>query len=115
MPRYTQTIRKNIASCALFCITLVPEGNSPVEKAKILCEKFDLFCDRLAKDGLKCGTLVQATIGHGWQLDEMFPFQAYTNPAASKQGRPAGLLPGRCGNLSAHRNSSGRLARLRSV
>jgi len=68
-----------IATCALFCMTLVPEGNPPMDKAGALCEKYELFRNRLAEMGLECGVLVQATIGHGWQLDEMFPFQPYTN------------------------------------
>lgn len=42
---------KGIATCALFKMTLVPEGNPPVDKAKILCEKYDLFRERLSKMG----------------------------------------------------------------
>ncbi|MBQ8577459.1 MAG: hypothetical protein IJ449_05775 [Clostridia bacterium] len=66
------------ATCALFMMTLVPEGNPPVDKVGILCEKYDRFRDRLAEMGLGSGILVQATIGHGWVLSEMFPFQPYT-------------------------------------
>ena len=32
-------VDSGIANCALFCMTLVPEGNPPADKAKILCEK----------------------------------------------------------------------------
>ncbi len=70
---------KGIATCALFKMTLVPEGNPPVDKAKILCEKYNLFRDKLASMGLSCGILVQASIGHGWSLSELFPFTQYTN------------------------------------
>ena len=70
---------KGIATCALFKMTLVPEGNPPVDKAKIFCEKYDLFSKRLSEMGLSCGILVQATIGHGWVLSELFPFTQYTN------------------------------------
>lgn len=68
-----------IASCPLFEMTLVPEGNPPVDKAKVLCEKFAKFKKRLAELGVKCGILVQATVGHGWILGEMFPYQTHVN------------------------------------
>lgn len=66
------------ASCALFMMTLVPEGDPPVDKVGILCEKYDRFCDRLAEMGLGSGVLVQASIGHGWVLSQMYPYQSYT-------------------------------------
>ncbi len=66
------------ASCALFCMTLVPEGDPPIDKVGVLCEKYDRFRDRLAELGLGSGVLVQATMGHGWVLSEMFKFQQYT-------------------------------------
>lgn len=64
-----------IANCALFLLTLVPEGTPVIDKAKIMCEKYDVFRDKLATFGLECGILVQASIGHGYTLNEMFPFQ----------------------------------------
>ena len=36
------------ASCALFMMKLVPEGNPVIGKAEQLCRKYDLFRDRLA-------------------------------------------------------------------
>lgn len=70
--------KENIASCALFKMTLVPEGNPPIDKAKIMCEKYDLFRRRLSAEGISNGVLVQASIGHGWQLSEPFPYQKFT-------------------------------------
>lgn len=66
------------ATCALFKMTLVPEGNPPVDKVGVLCKKYIQFRDRLREMGLGSGVLVQATIGHGWVLSEMFPYQQYT-------------------------------------
>ena len=66
------------ATCALFMMTLVPEGNPPVDKVGILCRKYDLFRERLSEMGLGSGILVQASIGHGWVLSEMYPYQSYT-------------------------------------
>ncbi len=70
---------KGIASCALFSMTLVPEGNPPSDKVTILCEKYAKFKARLSEMGLKSGILVQATVGHGWILGEMFPYQTHVN------------------------------------
>ena len=70
---------KGIAECALFSMTLVPEGNPPADKVTILCEKYAKFKSRLSEMGLKSGILVQATVGHGWILGEMFPYQTHKN------------------------------------
>lgn len=64
-----------IATEALLKMTLSPEGNPAVNKAKILCEKYDLFKTELDKRGLKAGILVQATIGHGYSVGVRPPFQ----------------------------------------
>lgn len=68
-----------ICSCPLFSMTLTPEDNPPVDKAKIFCEKYKLFKDKLDEMNVPSGVLVQATIGHGWVLGKMFPFQPYVN------------------------------------
>ena len=36
-----------VCSCVLFCMTLVPEGNPVVDKAEILCNKYDIFKKKL--------------------------------------------------------------------
>lgn len=74
-----------VSNMALAMMTLVPEGNPPIDKAGILCEKYDQVRDRLAEMGMKCGILVQASIGHGWTLNHMFPFQRYTNLTDGKE------------------------------
>ena len=69
--------KEGIADLTLFNMTLVPEGNPPIPKAEMLTEKYTLFRDRLKKDGVECGILAQATIGHGYPLNNPFPFQRY--------------------------------------
>lgn len=71
--------QNGISSCPLFCMTLTPEGTPAVNKAEILCQRYDLFRERLAKDNIPSGVLVQASIGHGWKLSEPFSFQKYTD------------------------------------
>ena len=68
--------RDGIATEALFMMNLTPEGNPAVNKAKLLCEKFDLFKEELDKRGLRAGILVQATIGHGYSVGIRPPFQS---------------------------------------
>lgn len=67
-----------VSNCPLFCMTLVPEGDPPADKVGKYCAKYALFKERLDKMGIPSGVLVQASIGHGWVLGEMFPFQQYT-------------------------------------
>lgn len=74
-----------IATCVLMMMTLVPEGNPPFDKAGIYLEAYDQIRDRLKKEGKEIGILVQASIGHGWVLDHMFPFQRYTNLTDGKE------------------------------
>lgn len=74
-----QQFRSGVTSCALFMMKLVPEGNPPIPKAEMLCEKFDLFREKLHRENIPCGMLLQASIGHGYALDQMFSFQPYTN------------------------------------
>ena len=64
-----------VSSCPLFSCTLVPEGNPPKDKATELCNIYDKFKEKLDVMGIPSGILVQATIGHGWVLSEMFPYQ----------------------------------------
>ena len=80
---------QGIASLALFCMTLVPEGDPPVDKVSEYCRVYDMYRDRLAEMGLECGILVQASVGHGYPLNEMFPFQRYV-------GRTDGLEKNKC-------------------
>ena len=71
---YEQYIN-GVTTCALFSMTLVPEGNPVVDKAKILCDKYVVFKDKLDKMGVPSGVLVQASIGHGYKLSQKFPYQ----------------------------------------
>ncbi len=68
-----------VCFCALFSMTLVPEGNPPADKVGFLCEKYAKFKERLDKMGIPNGVLVQASVGHGWVLGEMFPYQTHVN------------------------------------
>lgn len=70
---------QGISTCALFCMTLTPEGNPPIDKAAILAEKYKVFREKLREKKIRSGVLIQASIGHGWILGELFPYQRYVN------------------------------------
>ena len=70
---------EGIATLALFFVKLVPEGDPAVDKAGIFAEDYVVFRDKLASMGLKCGILVQCTLGHGYPLDNMFGFTQCVN------------------------------------
>lgn len=66
-----------VADLALFMVKLVPEGTPVIPKAEQQVEEYVRFRDRLHEMGLKCGILVQCTIGHGYALSAKAPFQHY--------------------------------------
>lgn len=74
--------KENIATEALFSMTLTPEGDPVVKKAELLCRDFDVIAGKLRARGMNAGVLVQATIGHGYTLPKRAPFQhqvSFTN------------------------------------
>ena len=60
---------RGIANEALFIMNLQPEGDPVADKAADFCKTYDIYAEKLASRGLKCGILAQATIGHGPTID----------------------------------------------
>lgn len=58
-----------------FSCTLVPEGDPAFDKAALLAARFRRMKELLAGSGVRCGILLQATMGHGWAPDSRTPFQ----------------------------------------
>lgn len=56
-------------------MTLVPEGDPPEDKARILGERFIAFRKVYKGDTSRLGILAQATIGHGWTPNEASKYQ----------------------------------------
>ena len=81
-----------VSGCILFKMTLVPEGKIPVNKAEIFCKEYIKFKEKLDKMSIPNGVLVQATMGHGWGVNEMFPYQKFTNLTDGNQ--PNIVCPG---------------------
>lgn len=67
--------RRGCITETAFILTLVPEGNPPTDKVKILAEEFERFRAALGKTAMPVGILLQATMGHGWIPNSRSEFQ----------------------------------------
>ena len=56
---------RDISTCPLFCMTLVPEGEPVWDKVSRMCEQYARFRDALEPEGIPTGVLIQASMGHG--------------------------------------------------
>ena len=73
-----QQYENNVMTCALFSMTLVPEGNPVVDKVGVFCKKYKLFKDKLDAMGIPNGVLIQASMGHSRKLSALAPFGRFT-------------------------------------
>ena len=71
-------VKSGIATMPLFCMTLTPEGDPAIDKAGMLCRIYEKYKQRLDAAGIPSGVLIQASIGHGWKLNQASAFQKYT-------------------------------------
>ena len=72
-------LARGIATMPLFLMTLTPEGDPVLDKAAHLSRIYRRYKARLDALGIPSGVLIQASIGHGWTLNEPSSFQKYTN------------------------------------
>lgn len=70
-------VRAGIATIPLFSVTLTPEGDPAIDKAQMCCEIYEEYKGELDKRGIASGILMQATIGHGWKLNQPSAFQKF--------------------------------------
>lgn len=71
-------VKRGAFTTPLFCMTLVPEGNPVWDKVGKLGKIFVRYRDRLAEEGVSSAILVQASLGHGYQITPN-PFSRYVN------------------------------------
>ena len=71
-------IENGISTMPLFAMTLTPEGDPAIDKASLLCDTYRKYKSKLDSMGLPSGVLIQASIGHGWVLNQDSAFQKYT-------------------------------------
>ncbi len=80
----TDQVKNGTITLPLFIMALVPEGNPVWDKASNMIKLYDRYRDVLQKQGINCGILVQASLGHGYPLTEN-PFQRYVNLTDGKE------------------------------
>lgn len=71
-------VKSGVCSMPLFCMTLTPEGDPAIDKAKMLSDVYREYKKKLSANGVPSGALIQASIGHGWKLNQPSAFQKYT-------------------------------------
>ncbi|MBQ8879853.1 MAG: hypothetical protein IJY69_03305 [Clostridia bacterium] len=67
---------RGITTCPLFIMTLVPEGEPVWDKVGDKCKSYARFRDELASDGVPSGVLIQASLGHGYDIN-LAPFTRF--------------------------------------
>lgn len=70
--------RKGVITMPLFEMVPVPEGDPVRDKAGAYAKIFARYRDALEKEGVPAGILVQASLGHGYDLT-LAPFTRYEN------------------------------------
>lgn len=75
---------RGISSCPMFKLTLVPEGDPVWDKVGPACKLYRRFKETLAKEGIKTGILIQASLGHGYNIVPN-PFRKYVNVVDGKE------------------------------
>ena len=70
--------RKRVITMPLFEMVLVPEGDPARDKAGAYAKTFARYRDALEREGVPAGILVQASLGHGYDLT-LAPFTRYEN------------------------------------
>ena len=55
-------VKNGVASCALFKMTLVPEGTPPADKAAVYCAQYRKFKEKLDAENIPNGTAINSEI-----------------------------------------------------
>ena len=78
--------KRGVTSCPMFIMTLVPEGdeNSVWDKVGPMCRLYERFRQALEEDGVPSGILIQASLGHGYDIN-LAPFTTHTSLRDGKE------------------------------
>lgn len=70
--------KREVTTCPLFIMTLVPEGDetSVWDKVGPMCKNYERFREALDRDGVPSGVLIQASLGHGYDIN-LAPFTRF--------------------------------------
>jgi hypothetical protein len=73
-----EQFNRGVTTCPLFIMVLVPEGNETCvwDKVEPLCKMYERFRQALEIDGIPSGVLIQASLGHGYDIN-VAPFTQF--------------------------------------
>jgi hypothetical protein len=75
---------RDISTCPLFKMSLVPEGDPVWDKVSPMCATYRRYREALSPFGIKTGVLVQSSLGHGYVI-EPNPYDRYVNLTDGKE------------------------------
>ena len=75
LPDIERQVREGVATMPLFKVTLTPEGDPAIDKAELCMQVYEKYKSALDARSVPSGILLQATIGHGWKLNQPSAFQ----------------------------------------
>ena len=79
-----ESVKAGVYTTPIFSMTLVPEGNPVWDKAAKMVSAFTRYRDALAEKGISAAILVQASLGHGYDIAPA-PFSRYVNLTDGKE------------------------------
>ena len=65
---------------------LVPEGNPPFDKISLYEDKYRRLREAIGGGGCRTGIILQATLGHGFELEVPHPFQKMVSRDDGREG-----------------------------
>ena len=77
---------ENVADIHMVSFFLVPEGNPPFDKISLYEEKYKRLRNAIGNADCKTGIILQATLGHGFELEFPHPFQPMVSRVDGQEG-----------------------------
>lgn len=77
---------ENVADIHMVSFFLVPEGNPPFDKISLYEEKYKRLRNAIGNADCKTGIILQATLGHGFELEVPHPFRPMVSRVDGQEG-----------------------------
>ena len=84
--------KEGAADVHMVSFFLVPEGNPPFDKISLYEEKYRRLRDALGGADCKTGIILQATLGHGFELEVPHPFQKMVSREDGREWRMKNIV-----------------------
>lgn len=84
--------KEGAADVHMVSFFLVPEGNPPFDKISLYEDKYRRLRDALGGADCKTGIILQATLGHGFELEVPHPFQKMVSREDGREWRMKNIV-----------------------